>query len=242
MTSARRRGASRARAARARVRIRRGNSARRLSATASRVRPISRQASHVPTSTDAVRHRARQHRDAAAGRAEDEAVVEAVERPPARDGSLALGRDRRRFAGQMIRHVLAECPSAYSCHKSRRRRATRPVVAPGDTEATWALRFVSQGFEESIVHRQETGPRRVAHGPKLAALARVDGRDRDAGQPPAAPPDLHQHLGLDLVARCASAAAPAARRRERPGIRTGYRCSGTPTNHESTRLPSRLAW
>src|SRR6266849_586238 len=76
------------------------------------------------------------------------------------------------------------------------RRGIRPPsrLAPPSTTTAG-----SEAFKESIVHREKTGPRGIAHGPELASLPIVDRRHGHADDASAEPPHLDQHFSFDLV-------------------------------------------
>src|SRR5258705_12776940 len=118
---------------------------------------------------------------------------------------------RVRFISRQESHVDAS-PIAYDSPRGNKRtsrqvalktsplfrpcRVQRPgAAAPGKDARASAE---SDAFEESIVHRQKTGLRGVAHWPELARLTPIDGRDRHARDAAAASPQLDEHLCFDF--------------------------------------------
>src|SRR6185295_7613845 len=165
-----------------------GKTARMLSATARRVSPISRHASHITTL------------------------------PMAYDTLRGRAPTKRSVAPKMV-------PLLRPCSVHRRGRMSRSAaVTSSDVLAG------SDAFEKAIVHRQKTGARRIAHRSKLAALAVVDGGDRHGGDAAAAPPDLHEHFGLDLVAGRPQLQRPQRvdAKHSKPALRVAHRHADEP--------------
>src|SRR5437667_5818203 len=90
--------------------------------------------------------------------------------------------------------ILKIVPLFRPCSVQRRGSSVPRAAACGTTTGS------SDAFEELIIHRQKTGPGRIAHRPKLAALGGIDRRDRDARQSRASPAQLDEYLGFDFVA------------------------------------------
>src|SRR5438552_10917435 len=93
--------------------------------------------------------------------------------------------------------ALKIVPLFSPCSVQRRgsgaRRSAVAAAGPGAID-------LSEAFEELIVHRQKTGACGVAYRTELTALGSVDRRNRHAGHPGAAPPQLDEHLCFDFIA------------------------------------------